>query len=365
MRRLSDTIARLTALRRDLGAPMGEIEGGPLEELAGFGSNPGKLRAAIYLPESLRPGAPLVVVLHGCTQNAAGFNRGSGWSELADRHGFALLYPEQRRGNNPNLCFNWYAPADARRGRGEAASIRQMVVKMIAAHDVDPARIFVTGLSAGGAMTAVMLATYPELFAGGAIIAGLPFATADTVSEALERMRGQGGPDDRKLAALTAGASKHDGPWPTLSVWHGSSDTIVDPVNAEAIVSQWRSVQGIEAAPATVETVDGHRRRAWTDAKGREVIEQYDISGMGHGVPLDSAGNDSVGSVGAHMLEAGISSTNRIAQYWGLSEQVATKAERPVLAKASPRPRVAQAAPAKPAVTRVIEDALRAAGLMR
>ncbi|MDQ3143643.1 MAG: PHB depolymerase family esterase [Pseudomonadota bacterium] len=364
MRRLSNTIARLTALRRNLNASMDNVEGGPLEELTGFGANPGKLRALTYVPDSLAPGAPLVVVLHGCTQNAPGFDRGSGWSQLADRHGFALLYPEQRRANNPNLCFNWYAPADARRGRGEAASIRQMVVKMIAAHDVDPARIFVTGLSAGGAMTAVMLATYPELFAGGAIIAGLPFATANSVSEALERMRGHGIPGERKLASLAAGASKHNGPWPTLSVWHGTSDSIVDPVNAEAIVDQWRSVHGVSAAPAVVETVDGHRRRAWTDSRGREVIEQFEVSGMGHGVPLDSHRPDAVGTVGPHMLEAGISSTDRIAQFWGLSEASTARRERPSPPKIAPRQR-ARAAPAKPAVTKVIEDALRAAGLMR
>jgi poly(3-hydroxybutyrate) depolymerase len=94
-----------------------------LSEFQGSFRNPGKLRALCYVPEGLKPGAALVVVLHGCTQNAAGYDQGSGWSRLADRHGFAVLFPEQTRGNNANLCFNWYEPGHSRRGRGEAASI--------------------------------------------------------------------------------------------------------------------------------------------------------------------------------------------------------------------------------------------------
>ena len=92
---------------------------------------------------------------------------------LADLHGFAVLFPEQQRANNANLCFNWFVPEDIRRDSGEALSIRQMIEAMVVAHGLDRSRIFVTGLSAGGAMASAMLATYPEIFAGGAIIAGL------------------------------------------------------------------------------------------------------------------------------------------------------------------------------------------------
>ena len=102
------------------------------------------------------------------------YDFGTGWSTLAKRYGFALLMPEQQASNNANTCFNWFNPGDVARGRGEAASIRQMVARMVADHKIDPRRIYITGLSAGGAMTSVMLAIYPEVFAGGAIIAGLP-----------------------------------------------------------------------------------------------------------------------------------------------------------------------------------------------
>ncbi|TIL83807.1 MAG: PHB depolymerase family esterase, partial [Mesorhizobium sp.] len=116
------------------------------------------------LPEA----APLVVVLHGCTQTAAGYDDGSGWSQLADQEGFTLLFPEQQRANNPNLCFNWFVPGDTKRNGGEALSIRQMIGAVVVEYGLDRKRIFITGLSAGGAMTSVMLACYPEVFAGGA-----------------------------------------------------------------------------------------------------------------------------------------------------------------------------------------------------
>ena len=254
MRRLGKTVARLTALNRAMRLTPANDDG-RLGELRGFGSNPGKLDARTYIPAGLPVNAPLVVVLHGCTQNASVYDQGSGWSRLADREGFALLFPEQRRANNGNLCFNWYVPADARRNRGEALSISQMIRHMTAEHKLDPARVFVTGLSAGGAMTSVMLATYPELFAGGAIIAGLPFASANNLPEALERMRGHGSPPRGELAERAEDAADHRKHRPTLSVWHGTRDTIVDPANAGAIVDQWRDLHGLDDATGVVEIV--------------------------------------------------------------------------------------------------------------
>ncbi|UCI18400.1 PHB depolymerase family esterase [Mesorhizobium sp. B2-1-8] len=107
---------------------------------------------------------------------------------MADRRGFAVLFPEQQRSDNANLCFNWFIPDDTRRGSGEALSIRQMIEAVMVAQDSDRTRIFVTGLSAGGAMPAAMLATYPEVFAGGAILAGLPYGSATTLPQAFDRM---------------------------------------------------------------------------------------------------------------------------------------------------------------------------------
>src|SRR4249919_2079692 len=170
---------------RARGAGLGSTR---LHEISDFGSNPGNLRMFSYRPSTLADNPALVVVLHGCTQTAAGYDYGAGWSTLADRYGFALLLPEQQRSNNPNGCFNWFVPDDSRRGRGEALSIRQMIETFVMDKKIDQDRVFITGLSAGGAMTSVMLACYPEVFAGGAIIAGLPYGAASNVQQAFESM---------------------------------------------------------------------------------------------------------------------------------------------------------------------------------
>ncbi len=318
MRRLSDTIGRLAAIRSESWSwpqPAGDDR---LTDLVNFGSNPGDLLAHTYIPARISTAMPLVVVLHGCNQSARQYDDGAGWSALAEQHGFALLYPEQKRRNNLNMCFNWFSPADTSAGAGEVFSIRQMIETVVRQNAIDPGRIFITGLSAGGAMTCAMLALYPEVFAGGAVVAGLPFGSATSMVEAFDRMRGHGVPDETRLVASLRAASAHAGPWPTLSVWHGSADTTVCPSNAQAIVAQWRGVHGLDAEPTRTETADGYIRRIWEDRDGRDVIEDITVSDMGHGTPLDISGPDACGAVGPYMLDVGISSTRRIAAFWGL-----------------------------------------------
>lgn len=378
MRSLNDTLSRLARLRHHaLPGLTGRFAEDRLSDLGAFGSNPGALRGRFYIPDLGQASSALVVVLHGCTQDAAGYDHGSGWSRLADEQGFALLYPEQQRSNNANLCFNWFNAGDTQRDAGEALSIRQMVAAMVAEHGIDPARIFVTGLSAGGAMASVMLATYPELFAGGAIIAGLPYGTATSIPEAFDRMRAHGGPPAAALGKLVAAASPHKGPWPTISVWHGDSDATVSHENSALIVEQWRAIHGLEHRPSAVDEDDGYLRRVWRDANGRDVIEEYRIAGLGHGTPLSTSGAEACGTAGPYMLEAGISSTRRIASFWGLAE--ARAEDRAELARPQPSAappaaamtvateshRAARSQVASGGVGRVIEDALRAAGLMR
>ena len=367
MRHLSDTIARLKRLPH--GLPQTAPATSRLRAFDETRPNPGQLKAWIYSPPSAGPGAPLVVVLHGCTQTAAGYDESSGWSRLADQHGFVVLYPEQQRSNNPNLCFNWFSADDANRGKGEARSIREMVAAVQGRHGTDPHRVFVTGLSAGGAMAAVMLAAYPDVFAGGAVIAGLPFGVARSVPEAFDRMRGQGHPPFEVLPDLVRSASSHSADWPILSVWHGSADQTVDQSNAFALIEQWRALHGAPQTPDKTDLVHGYPHRVWRDPSGRDVIEEYSITGLGHGTPLDTRGSRHGEQAAPFMLEAGISSTRLIGRFWSLVPDQADDSRSSASAvpgHAEPRPEPAEAMWSRRAgVQKTIEDALRSAGLLK
>jgi poly(hydroxyalkanoate) depolymerase family esterase len=307
----------------------------PLVEITGFGTNPGDLRMFSFVPGKLQSGPALVVVLHGCGQTAAGYDLGAGWSTLAKRYGFALLMPQQQPSNNANGCFNWFNPEDTARDSGEACSIRQMIARVVGDIGIDPDRIFVTGLSAGGAMTSVMLATYPELFEAGAVIAGLPFGVATNVREALNGMFQSSSRPAGELGDLVRHASNHRGPWPKLSVWHGSADRTVNPANADEIVKQWLDVHGLPAVPMSETTVDGYPHRVWWNADGETVVESYTITDMAHGTPLGVGDNDErYGAQGAFLIEAGISSSYHIASFFGLTQWILQPKET---AKDAPR----------------------------
>lgn len=300
-----------------------------LAEIAEFGSNPGNLRMLTYIPDDLPASAPLVVVLHGCTQTAAAYDTGTGWSTLAERHGFALLLPEQRRSNNPLRCLNWFRREDFARDGGEAQSIRQMVEHLVAAHGLDRKRIFVTGLSAGGAMTSVMLATHPDLFAGGAVVAGVPYHCAEGLQEGFEVIfQGRVLPTAEWGERVRA-ATDHTGPWPRVQVWHGDADVTVKPVNAEEIVKQWGNVHGLPDAPAVDEQVGPHRHRVWRDGNGSDVIESWTVAGMAHGQAIDPQAPDGCGQPEPFIIDAGISSPTHIARSWGLTAVVRERPAKP------------------------------------
>jgi poly(hydroxyalkanoate) depolymerase family esterase len=302
----------------------------PLTEVLEFGANPGGLRMFAFVPSNLQQPRALVVVLHGCGQTAAGYDLGAGWSTLARHFGFALLMPEQTRSNNVNTCFNWFKPGDIACDRGEAGSIRQMIARMVADYNIDKRRIFITGLSAGGAMTAAMLANYPELFAAGAIIAGLPFGVATTLRDALYEMHHSTARPPEELGDLVRRASKHTGPWPRLSVWHGSSDRTVNPANANELVKQWLDLHHLPPTPMSEGTVDGYPREVWWNGDGETVVESYTITDMAHGTPLGVADNDQrYGSEGVYLIEAGISSSFHIAKFFGLTSWIRERKPKP------------------------------------
>jgi poly(hydroxyalkanoate) depolymerase family esterase len=290
-------------------------------EVARFGSNPGGLRMLVYAPARLPAGAPLVVVLHGCRQDAEGFAADAGWLALARRLRVALVLPEQTAANNRGRCFNWHRPADVRRGGGgEAASIRQMVRAAATRFRSDRRRVFVVGLSAGGAMAAALLAAYPAVFAAGAVVAGMPVGTASTTAMALLRMHRADsfrGRTTLAAAVRTAAPAARTRRWPRLSIWQGGRDRTVDPANAEALAAQWTALHGFDppptgdAAPAL-----GVRRRAW-GRPARPAVELWTIAHMGHGFPVDPRLADG-GRAGPWVVDAGLSAARHIAAFWGI-----------------------------------------------
>jgi poly(hydroxyalkanoate) depolymerase family esterase len=357
-----------------------------LREFFDFGSNPGNLRMFGYRPATLADNPALVVVLHGCTQTASGYDLGAGWSTLADRYGFVLLLPEQQRFNNPNGCFNWFQPEHSHRNQGEPLSIRQMIEKSVVDHGIDRRRIFVTGLSAGGAMTSVMLACYPEVFAAGAIVAGLPYGAAANVQQAFESMFQSPSRSPREWGDLVRKASSHRGPWPRISVWHGNADKTVIPSNALEILKQWTEVHGLPLSPSVNTQTDGFPRAVWINEAGDELIEAYSITNMEHGTPLAVGEVEGgCGAPGPFLLPVGISSSYHIAKFFGIAVHLAS-AERN-LVKLSPHPRyfaveeqvlegevldkddepISQQVPMPPflEIGAVIDKALRAAGLIK
>jgi poly(hydroxyalkanoate) depolymerase family esterase len=295
----------------------------PLIEIERFGSNPGKLKMFSYVPAQRQPLLPLVVVLHGCGQSAAEYDLGAGWSTLAKHYGFALLLPEQQRANNTQRCFNWFQSEDITRGEGEVGSIRQMIAKMVADRAIDPRRIFVTGLSAGGAMTMAMLSAYPELFAAGAVIAGLPFGVARNMRDALLQMRMPSPRDGRELGNLVRRESSFRGRWPKLSVWHGTADRTVHPDNADEIVKQWLDLHHLPLGPMAETDVDGYPHQVWWNGDGETMVESYTVTDMAHGTPLGIAENDKrYGKQGPFLIDAGISSSYHIAKFFGVTDWI-------------------------------------------
>ncbi|MGI5353279.1 extracellular catalytic domain type 1 short-chain-length polyhydroxyalkanoate depolymerase [Streptomyces sp. CA-250714] len=289
-----------------------------LERVTDFGSNPGALSMYRYTPDGLGAGRPVVVVLHGCTQDAATYFDGAGWQQAADKHGFSVVAPQQEKANNANRCFNWFQPGDTARGSGEAQSVQQMVERTVRDLDADPARVYVTGLSAGGGMTSALLAAYPDTFAGGGVIAGLPHGCADSLPSAFTCMNPGVSKTPAQWGDLARAAHpEYTGRRPQVSVWHGTADTTVAPRNATESVKQWTNVLGADQnADATHQLPGGTTQSDYQGASGDVAVRSYLVDGMGHGTPVKPG--EGCGKAGAHFLDT-VCSTAYLARDWGLS----------------------------------------------
>jgi poly(hydroxyalkanoate) depolymerase family esterase len=239
----------------------------------------GRRSYKLYIPSRHRAGRqPLLVMLHGGTQDADDFAAGTRMNALAEEHGFLVAYPSQCKSANPSLCWNWFKPGDQMRNAGEPSIIAGITTEIIAEHDIDPQRVFVAGLSAGGAMAAVMGATYPEIYAGVGIHSGLPYRSASDVASAFSAMRGDRGQKRRQRKSRHT--SDHALRVRTI-VFHGDADQIVHPSNGAKIVEA-HAKTGDSMESTTASTSRGYTRTITRDKTGAVVVEQWLIHGSGH-----------------------------------------------------------------------------------
>jgi poly(hydroxyalkanoate) depolymerase family esterase len=257
-------------------------------------------RAFVHPPAGVPPetAVPLVCMLHGCTQDAASFAAATQFNEAADRHGFVAVYPQQEHGDNQQRCWNWFLPEHQERGGGEPASIVAIIRQVAGTTSpwtIDTQRIFVAGMSAGGAMAAILAATYPDLFAAVAVHSGLAYRSATTLGGAFEAMA-RGAEDTESLGrAARAAMGRLARPIPSIVV-HGRADRTVAPVNAEQVLQQSMTANRL-AAPETCDfdiarpsatrrgEVDGghaYVRSRWMDRRGALMHELLSVDGLDH-----------------------------------------------------------------------------------
>ncbi|WP_454265470.1 extracellular catalytic domain type 1 short-chain-length polyhydroxyalkanoate depolymerase [Sinorhizobium fredii] len=285
--------------------------------VTGFGSNPGRLGMKLFVPRRLPAKPALVVILHGCGQTPESLDIASGFSKLAAQRGFLLLYPQQREANNAQRCFNWFRPSAVARDGGEVMSIRQMIDHACRRHRVDRSRVYVAGLSAGGALTAALLAIYPNLFSGVAIFAGMPYGAARDAISAMRAMKSGIARSPADWGNFVRAVSPVQKTWPHVSIWQGTRDRVVHPGNAEASASQWLDVIGMQAAMGRLVKKPWGTLVRW-DRKSQRQVSFYSLQGFGHGLPVRSSKRKTGRASDPYVLDAGISGPNELMRLWGL-----------------------------------------------
>jgi poly(hydroxyalkanoate) depolymerase family esterase len=285
-RGLGDTI-REKLRRFDPKTPKIEVPvpAGAQFEARSFSCGQGARDYRLYFPSRHEPGCPLVVMLHGCTQSPEDFAVGTGMNALAERDGFIVVYPGQTATANPSKCWNWFRPEDQRRDMGEPAILAGLTRAVAQEFGIDPDRIYIAGLSAGGAAAVIMGQTYPDLYAAIGVHSGLPYRAASDVPSALAAMRG----DARK--SPDQGGTRLV---PTI-VFHGDLDRTVHPSNADRIVDSLRAKHALtdttEREPCGEPPV---RRSLLRNADGHTMIEYWRVAGAGHAWSGGNAGGSFV-----------------------------------------------------------------------
>ncbi len=249
------------------------IPDGASFESHAFANAAGQRPYKLYVPSRPAADPALIVMLHGCTQSPDDFAAGTRMNALAEDHGFLVAYPGQTQGANAQKCWNWFNAGDQQRDRGEPAILAGLTREIIARHGVDPKRVFVAGLSAGGAKAAIMGAAYPDLYSGVGVHSGLACGVARDMPSAFSAMK-QGG----------AAGLKANGTLVRTIVFHGDNDSTVHAVNGEQVVTQVRARAKLHTVSQAGVSPGGVRYTRTTESNeaGRPVLEHWLLHGAGH-----------------------------------------------------------------------------------
>jgi len=216
-----------------------------LKFISNFGTNPGNLEMYTF-SDSLnsKVKAPLIIVLHGCSQTAEEIEQIAGWGTLAKQHHFNLIFPQQKVSNNASRCFNWFKEDDISPKNGEAESILQMIDFAKTIMNIDTSKIFIVGYSAGAAMSVSLLAISPSTFHTGVSYAGTAYGLAKSPGDALKVMNGKINLSQNELLSLVDRENKT---FPSLIVYQGLDDHVVDPINADLLAKQWTGLLTLQS----------------------------------------------------------------------------------------------------------------------
>ena len=257
-------------------APAPLPDGARFEERT-YANEAGSRAYKLYVPSSYTGQAlPLVVMLHGCTQSPDDFAAGTQMNELAEEKTFLVAYPAQPKSANMSKCWNWFNESDQQRDRGEPSLIAGITRQIMRDFPVEPGRVFIAGLSAGGAAAAIMGSTYPDLYAAIGVHSGLACGAARDMPSAFAAMRQGGMP-------VAAGSRESDRGVPTI-VFHGDRDTTVSPVNGDQVIAQAKAASNLRTSVSHGEAVGGigYTRTVQADESGRPMLEQWVLHGAGH-----------------------------------------------------------------------------------
>lgn len=298
----------------------GEAAAAPLTEYTGFGSNPGNLRLFSYVPSGFPANGPLVVVGHGCGQTAQNMADTSGWVQLADTYKIALIFPQTSTANEPTGgCFRTWQPAHQARDAGEPQSVKQMIDYLKTVHSIDANRIFVTGLSSGGHLTNVMLATYPDVFAAGAPHSSFPYKCATSYAQLSYCAFGQVNYTATVWGNLArSGYPGYAGPRPKVQIWHGSADALIYLSNQYQQVLQWTNVHGTDGFVDQYASILGQPHNIYK-LGSTQVVETVTVQYMGHYQAVDpGTGTGQCGMTGTFAADYNICAAYWMGKFFGV-----------------------------------------------